>query len=274
MVYMYGHHPKENTVLGVDLSSHQDASPGPLTASEPLIKESTLTKLVHRIRDKDATAAEQLYPKVLRWLEYCCGSRQAPDESEDRVQETYLAILKAIQQGELREPEKLMAFMRVIGHRHYCAYIKRRNKSRSSQPDNVVFETSCRPRYDAEHDVLGQERRSWAQDALAKLAPREREILERFYLCEESPDKICNQMNLTSDQFRLLKWRAKAKVTFTAKKNLRVSAFRSSLLKHATDASKSLQGTGRPNPLTLRGRNAIVDSPDTTAQDQTGGSFS
>jgi RNA polymerase sigma factor (sigma-70 family) len=238
---MSGRKPQDGRIPGVVLSSYQDDSPDPLTASQTLV-ESSWTNIVERIRDGDAAATEELYPKVLRLLERSCKSRLVPDESEDRVQETYLAVLKAIQNGDLREPERLMGFIRVIGRRQYCAYIKRRTRSRSTQQENEAFELFCRFRFDPECDVLGQERRSFAQEVLAQLAPREREILERFYIREESAEWICREMNLTENQFRLLKSRAKAKGTITGKKSLRVIAFRSRVVRHATDANKNLQG--------------------------------
>jgi transposase-like protein len=43
------------------------------------------------------------------------------------------------------------------------------------------------------------------------LQPREREIMRRFYVEEQSPTDICLQMKLTATQFRLLKSRAKAR---------------------------------------------------------------
>ena len=228
------HLPQGGKVLRVVLSSHPDNSPDLLTASQTLLEDTTLTDIVQRIRYGDSAACEELYPKVLQLLKSSCKSRLVPDESEDRVQDTYIAVLKAIQNGGLRKPEKLGAFIRVIGHRQYCAYIQRRTKSRSSQSENEQFEFSCRSRFDPECDVLGKERRSFAQGVLAQLAPREREILVRFYVRDESPDWICKEMNLTSTQFRLLKWRAKAKVALTTKKNQRISASRLRLLKQVT----------------------------------------
>ena len=50
------------------------------------------------------------------------------------MQETYLIVLKAIQNGDVREPEKLIGFIRVIGHRQYCAYIHRRTTFRVMMP--------------------------------------------------------------------------------------------------------------------------------------------
>jgi RNA polymerase sigma-70 factor, ECF subfamily len=243
---MSEHKPQSGKVLGVVLSSHQDNSPGLLTASQTLVEGDTWTPIVERIRGGDAAASEELYPKILPILKSCCKSRLVPDESEDRMQETYLIVLKAIQNGDVREPEKLMGFIRVIGHRQYCAYIHRRTTFRSSESDIEAFESSCRFRFDPEFDVLVQERRAFAQGVLAQLAPREREILERFYIREESPDWICKAMALTSDQFRLLKWRAKAKVTVTAKKSLRVTTFRSSL-RRANRTGSGVASIGRLN---------------------------
>ena len=46
---------------------------------------------------------------------------------------------------------------------------------------------------------------------LKGLHPREREILIRYYLREQSPQEICREMRLTETQFRLIKSRAKAR---------------------------------------------------------------
>jgi RNA polymerase sigma-70 factor, ECF subfamily len=46
---------------------------------------------------------------------------------------------------------------------------------------------------------------------LKSIAPRDREILIRFYLEEQTAEKICGDMSLTDTRFRLLKSRAKAR---------------------------------------------------------------
>ena len=40
---------------------------------------------------------------------------------------------------------------------------------------------------------------------------RDREILHRFYVQEQSQEQICQEMSLSYNQFRLLKSRAKAR---------------------------------------------------------------
>ena len=47
--------------------------------------------------------------------------------------------------------------------------------------------------------------------SLQVLSQRNRDILERFYLEEQRPEQICEEMDLTETQFRLLKSRAKSK---------------------------------------------------------------
>jgi RNA polymerase sigma-70 factor, ECF subfamily len=59
---------------------------------------------------------------------------------------------------------------------------------------------------------------------LESLSRRDREILIRFYLQEESQDQICRDMELTETQFRLLKSRAKARFGELGKKKLQQKA--------------------------------------------------
>ena len=51
------------------------------------------------------------------------------------------------------------------------------------------------------------------RDLLSTLSRREREILTRFYLHEQSKDQICEEMALTDTQFRLAKSRAKQRLS-------------------------------------------------------------
>jgi hypothetical protein len=58
---------------------------------------------------------------------------------------------------------------------------------------------------------LAAERNQLMSAALNGLAPRDREVLVRFYLNEEPQDQICALMGLTETQFRLIKARAKVR---------------------------------------------------------------
>ena len=60
------------------------------------------------------------------------------------------------------------------------------------------------------------ERRGIARTVLNQLSDREREILQRFYVQEQSEEEIQKAMSLTPTQFRLAKWRAKARAATVA----------------------------------------------------------
>ena len=47
---------------------------------------------------------------------------------------------------------------------------------------------------------------------LGRLRDRDRQVIERFYFEDESPEEICRALNLTENQYRLIKSRAKARV--------------------------------------------------------------
>ena len=62
-----------------------------------------------------------------------------------------------------------------------------------------------------EQNAIQRETQEIALKVLKSISARDREILIRFYLEEQTPDQICSEMGLTETQFRLLKSRAKAR---------------------------------------------------------------
>lgn len=71
-----------------------------------------------------------------------------------------------------------------------------------------------------EERSLADERRGLVETVLAGVGPRDREILTRFYLREQTQEQICTEMGLTETQFRLLKSRAKARFAELGRKTL------------------------------------------------------
>jgi DNA-directed RNA polymerase specialized sigma24 family protein len=66
---------------------------------------------------------------------------------------------------------------------------------------------------DPERRAIERQNVDVALRILESLPRRDREILIRFYLQEQSPNQICRDMRLTATQFRLAKSRAKARFT-------------------------------------------------------------
>ena len=62
---------------------------------------------------------------------------------------------------------------------------------------------------DPEQEIISRQRTEIARKVMLGISRRDREILDRFYVQEQSQSQICQEMGLTNTQFRLLKSRAK-----------------------------------------------------------------
>lgn len=169
------------------------------------------TLLVDRIRVGDPAGMEELYRMFARGIRFYFYRQLGPQELEDKIHDTFLIVVQAIRKGDLREPERLMGFVRTIVRRQVAAHIDQvvhtRREEAPLEPGTILPDRSHTP----EERMMGQEKAELMMKVLRGLSTRDREILTRFYLQEQSQEQICREMNLTDTQFRLLKSRAKAR---------------------------------------------------------------
>jgi len=75
-----------------------------------------------------------------------------------------------------------------------------------------------------EEKAIGRQNEDLMVQVLCSMSTRDREILTRFYLHEQSQEQICAEMGLSETQFRLLKSRAKARFGELGKKKIQKKA--------------------------------------------------
>ena len=176
--------------------------------------------LVNRIRNSDAGAMEELYHVFSRGIRYYLCRHLGPQELDDKVHDTFLIVVQAIQGGGLREPEKLMGFVRTVVRRKVAAFIDTAVHTRRDFADlevgGVVPDGGANP----EQQLLREERSNLMLKVLRGISRRDREILTRFYLYEQTQAQICTEMALTETQFRLLKSRAKTRFAELGRKRI------------------------------------------------------
>lgn len=176
--------------------------------------------LVERIRSGETDGMAELYQLFSRGIRFYLCRQLGPQELDDKVHDTFVVVVLAIRRGELRDPSRLMGFVRTIVRRQVAAHIDRVVHSRREQID---FDSSIRiadTRGNPEEAAIFRQRAELIKKVLGELSDRDREILTRFYLREQSQDEICGEMALTETQFRLLKSRAKARFGELGKKKL------------------------------------------------------
>jgi RNA polymerase sigma-70 factor (ECF subfamily) len=176
--------------------------------------------LVAQVKAGQDAGMEQLYKLFSRGIRYYLCRQLGPQELEDKVHDTFLIVVNAIKRGDLREPERLMGFVRTVVRRQVAAYIEQAVHTRREQADIETGITVADRKQNPEQEAMLRQKADLMKSALAALSQRDRDILVRFYLKEQSQEQICREMSLTETQFRLLKSRAKAKFGEIGRKKL------------------------------------------------------
>ena len=167
--------------------------------------------LVERIRNGDPSAMEELYSVFSKGIRFHIFRQLGPQDLEDRLHDVFLIITQSIQNGDLRDPERLMGYVRTIVRRQVAAYIDQAVDTRRRQTE-IDTEASISDRQpDPESRAIQRQNSELAMRVLHSISKRDREVLIRFYLEEQEPQEICRDMQLTETQFRLIKSRAKAR---------------------------------------------------------------
>jgi RNA polymerase sigma factor (sigma-70 family) len=180
--------------------------------------------LVQQIQRGDADGMEQLYRIFGRGIRFYLCRQLGPQELEDRFHDTFVIVVQAIQRGELREPDRLMGFVRTIVRRQVAAHI---DDAVHRRREEIEIDNGARlatPAGDPEETAIRQQRKDLMVRVLQRMGSRDREILTRFYLHEQTQEQICEEMSLTETQFRLLKSRAKARFGDMGKRKLQHKA--------------------------------------------------
>jgi RNA polymerase sigma-70 factor, ECF subfamily len=181
-------------------------------------------ELVARIKKGDESGMEDLYQLFGRGIRFYLCRQLGLQELDDKVHDTFLIVVQAIRRGDLREPERLMGFVRTVVRRQVAAHIDQVVHSRREELHMDVGVRVVDARRNPEQHVVFQQKVDFMVEILQQLSERDREILTRFYLNEESQEQICRDMNLTETQFRLLKSRAKARFGELGKRKLQQKA--------------------------------------------------
>src|SRR5690242_16320804 len=176
--------------------------------------------LVQQIKVGEDAGMEQLYKLFSRGIRYYLCRQLGPQELEDKVHDTFLIVVNAIRRGDLREPERLMGFVRTVVRRQVAAYIEHAVHMRREQADLETGISVADRKQNPEQEAMLRQKAELMKSALAALSQRDRDILVRFYLQEQPQEQICREMSLTETQFRLLKSRAKAKFGEIGRKKL------------------------------------------------------
>lgn len=199
-------------------------------------EEVDWTQLVERIQRNESEALEELYRLFSRGIRFYFCRQLGRQELEDKVHDTFLIVVQTIQRGELREPSRLMGFVRTIVRRQVAAFIEKTTTRRREELDVDSGVRLAAPQMTPEQEVIDRQNSGIMEEILRESSRRDREILTRFYLLEQEPEQICLEMGINQTQFRLLKSRAKARFAENGRKKIAKGSFRSFFMRRNTSS--------------------------------------
>lgn len=169
--------------------------------------------VVDQIRHGDPAGEEALYRNLLSGARLFLQRRLGTPDVDDRVHDLFLTIVETIRGGELREPERLMGFVRTVLYRQLSLDVSRLVKSRETTSGIETVAQAASSERTPEQQTLDEEKIALMKRVLREMSDRDFEILTRAYLREQPAERICADMALTPTQFQLLKSRAKARLS-------------------------------------------------------------
>lgn len=179
------------------------------------------SQMVDRVKANDAHAIEQLYIRFAKGARFYFCRHLGLEELDDRVHDSFLLVLESIKKGEVRDPERIMGFIRTILRRQVAAYVRGTMEDRrdyttlDGESDYCLDFRGC-----PEERIIDLETIDIMERVMQGMTLREREILTRFYLLEQAPEHICKQMRISMTQFRLMKSRAKGRFGALGRRSL------------------------------------------------------
>ncbi len=205
--------------------------PGPPEEIPPAPQQVDWTAFVQRIQANEETALEELYGMFSRGIKFLIVRQLGRQDIDDRVHDTFVIVVQALQRGDLREPARLMGFVRTIVRRQIATFIERNYSRRRDELDVENSPGLMDAKPSPEQAAIQSQNASIMEELLRTCSRRDREILTRFYLLEQTQQQICAEMDLNETQFRLLKSRAKQRFSEEGRRRMAKSNLRSLFLR-------------------------------------------
>jgi RNA polymerase sigma-70 factor, ECF subfamily len=121
------------------------------------------------------------------------------------------AVLETLATVEQSAPPSLLNAYRRVVQRQVAAHIASVGLPGKPTSEGVADGSEGSTVRDPQQESVFHRNAESIRKVLSELSDRDREVLIRFYLSEQAPGQICRDMSLTEAQFRLMKFRAKAR---------------------------------------------------------------
>ncbi len=130
----------------------------------------------------------------------------------DLYQDTILLVIKKLRSSDIKDPEKLAGFMCGIARNLLTGEI-RKNVRRATNPDSDYIATVAGGSFDPFEQVSKEQVSGIVMEVLGELTmERDRLLIRMFYLHEIEKTVICNVLEISTEHFNRVIFRAKGRL--------------------------------------------------------------
>lgn len=167
-------------------------------------------RLAERIARGDVAAEGELYQHFSRGLHFFLKRQgRTPEEAEDLHQETFRIVLERLREKGVDDPAALGGFIRGVALQLTRAEWRKKER-RKTDFDSEALEREADDRPGPVPKILERERAALVRRTIAELpVERDRQLLYRFYVAEESREEICADLDLDAAHFHRVLYRAR-----------------------------------------------------------------
>src|SRR5262245_49145164 len=182
--------------------------------AKALLTPEHQSTLAERIRSGEPAAEEELVVLFSNRIVFLVRLHTGDSEvARDLAQEVMLAVVCALRNGRLHEPERLAGFVYGTARNIMNNYLRTRNRQPREDPIDDTLHLTSTP-----DPVESTERRALVRRALGALNPIDRRILLLTLVDGLKPGEIATRLGLTSEVVRTRKSRAVKEVIACVKK--------------------------------------------------------
>ena len=178
--------------------------------------------VVRQVGDSDPEGFEKLY-RIFAMQSMNLRRQFGFQDFEDRMHDLFLIVVESIQSGKIREPAALLSYIQGVARFVRCSQSNTRSRRDRITWSLRHWESNRECRQTPEDTLRVKERSEIMRAMIQALGKKEREVLVRFYLHEQAKEDICRDLGLTETQFRLMKSRAKARLSLLGAERFRAA---------------------------------------------------
>ena len=173
-------------------------------AFDPSIGPALLARIASGDAEAETSLVRQFGPRIRAMV---LARTRDHELARDLAQEALIAVLRATRAGQVRDPERLSAFVHGVARNVVSNYL-RGNRRRAE--DQLVEDVPASSSFEDEYGE--RERLALLHQALAALSDSDRRILEWTLVEGLKPGDIAGRLGLAADVVRTRKSRALKRV--------------------------------------------------------------